>query len=68
MVQVAAITNPTDAQVLVNALRKHGYSASAHSQPNDSFLHVQVGPFATRAEAAAMKQKLLSDGYNAIVK
>jgi len=27
-----------------------------------------VGPFADRGEAAAMKQKLLSDGYNAIIK
>ncbi|HEY9125957.1 MAG TPA: SPOR domain-containing protein, partial [Acidobacteriaceae bacterium] len=61
-------SNPTDAQVLVGALRKHGYSASIHNQPSDNLLHVQVGPFASRAEAAAMKQKLLSDGYNAIVK
>lgn len=68
MVQVAAISNPTDAQVLVGALRRHGYSASVHNQPTDSLLHVQVGPFATRAEAFAMKQKLLSDGYNAILK
>ncbi|HTJ30506.1 MAG TPA: SPOR domain-containing protein [Acidobacteriaceae bacterium] len=68
MVQVAAISNPTDAQVLVGALRKHGFSASIHTQASDSLLHVQVGPFASRAEAAAMKQKLLSDGYNAILK
>jgi len=68
MVQVAAISNPNDAQVLVGALRKRGYAASVHSQATDSLLHVQVGPFATKAEAAAMKQKLLSDGYNAILK
>lgn len=68
MVQVAAISNPTDAQVLVGALRKRGYSASVHNQASDNLLHIQVGPFATRAEAATMKQKLLSDGYNAILK
>jgi cell division septation protein DedD len=68
MVQVAAISNPTDAQVLVGALRKHGFSASIRTQSSDTLLHVQVGPFASRVEAAAMKQKLLSDGYNAILK
>jgi len=30
-------------------------------------MHVAVGPFAARADAAAMRQKLLNDGYNAIV-
>jgi hypothetical protein len=28
---------------------------------------VQIGPFANRDEAWAMRQKLLNDGYNAIV-
>jgi len=30
--------------------------------------HVQVGPFATRDEAMAMRAKLINDGYNAILK
>jgi len=29
---------------------------------------VQVGPFATKKEADAMRQRLQADGYNAIVK
>jgi cell division septation protein DedD len=29
---------------------------------------VQVGPFASRDEARAMRSKLLADGYNAIIK
>jgi DedD protein len=68
MVQIAAVSNAADADVLINALRKRGYSVTVRNQPGDSFLHVQVGPFATRPEALAMKQKLLGDGYNAILK
>jgi cell division septation protein DedD len=68
MVQIAAISNPADADVLVRALQQHGYSASAHRFPPDPLIHVQIGPFSNRADAIAMKQKLLSDGYNAILK
>jgi cell division septation protein DedD len=68
MVQIAAVSRPEDGQALIAALRKHGYNVSARSEPQDKLLHVQVGPFATRAEANAMRQKLLSDGYNAIIK
>jgi hypothetical protein len=31
-------------------------------------LHVQVGPFVDRAQAISTRQKLLSDGYAAILK
>jgi DedD protein len=68
MVQIAAVTNSADADVLVKALQKHGYSVTVRHDPSDNFLHVQVGPFNTRAEANTMRQKLLSDGYNAILK
>jgi DedD protein len=68
MVQIAAVSNPADADVLVGALRKRGYSVTIRNQPGDTLLHVQVGPFAARADAIAMKQKLLGDGYNAILK
>jgi len=68
MVQVAAVSRQEDADVLVGALKKHGYNAVVRSDPKDNFLHVQVGPFATRDEARAMRAKLLADGYNAILK
>jgi len=67
MVQIAAVSHPEDAEVLVNALRKHGYAVAVHRDPADTLMHVQVGPFASHTDAAAMRQKLLSDGYNAIV-
>ena len=67
MVQIAAVSHPEDADVLVGALRKRGYAVSARRDPTDGLLHVQVGPFANRNDAYAMRQKLLNDGYNAIV-
>ncbi len=68
MVQIAAVARPEDADALVAALRQRGYGVVVRNEPQDKLLHVQVGPFADHAEAAAMKQKLLSDGYNAIIK
>ena len=67
MVQIAAVSHPEDADVLVSALRKRGYVVTARRDPADGLLHVQIGPFANRNDAWAMRQKLLNDGYNAIV-
>ena len=68
MVQIAAVARPEDAYVLVSALRQRGYGVVVRNEPQDKLLHVQVGPFADLTQATAMKQKLLSDGYNAIIK
>ena len=67
VVQVAAVESSQDADVLVSALRRRGYSVSARHDPGDNLLHVQVGPFTSRGDADAMRQRLLNDGYNAIV-
>lgn len=67
MVQIAAVSHPEDADVLVGALRKRGYAVSARRDPIDGLLHVQVGPFANRTDANTMRQKLLNDGYNAVI-
>jgi DedD protein len=68
MVQIAAISRPQDADVLISALQKRGFNASARREASDNLLHVQVGPFATRAQAMTMRTRLLNDGYNAILK
>ncbi|HVT98465.1 MAG TPA: SPOR domain-containing protein [Acidobacteriaceae bacterium] len=68
MVQVAAVRVPQDAQILVDALKKHGYSAVVRNEPQDQLLHIQLGPFPARSDAIAMRAKLLTDGYNAVVK
>jgi DedD protein len=67
MVQIAAVSHVEDAEVLVNALKKRGYAVMVRRDIADTLLHVQTGPFANRNDANTMRQKLLSDGYNAIV-
>jgi cell division septation protein DedD len=67
MVQIAAVSNPEDASVLTNALRKRGYAVTVRREPIDNLIHVRIGPFATPSEANNWKMKLLNDGYNAIV-
>jgi DedD protein len=67
MVQIAAVSHMEDANVLMGALIKRGYAVTARRETGDSLIHVQVGPFASSAEANAMAEKLLNDGYNAVV-
>jgi DedD protein len=67
MVQIAAVSHTEDSDVLVSALRKRGYAVTVRRDLADSLIHVQIGPFGTAADAEAMRQKLLNDGYNAIV-
>ncbi|HEY1160071.1 MAG TPA: SPOR domain-containing protein [Terracidiphilus sp.] len=67
MVQIAAVSHPEDADVLMTALRKRGYAVTAHRDAADGLIHVRMGPFNSRDEAEKWRQKLLSDGYNAIV-
>ena len=68
VVQVAAVSHQGDADVLAAALKRRGYSVSIRRLPQDKLLHVQVGPFATKKDADAMRLRLQADGYNAIVK
>jgi cell division septation protein DedD len=67
-VQIAAVSHKEDAELLTNALRSKGYDVAARTTPQDKFVHIQVGPFATHKDAETMRQRLLADGYNAIVK
>jgi cell division septation protein DedD len=67
MVQIAAVSHSEDAEVLVGALRKHGYAVAVSRDAVDGLLHVRIGPFFNRSEAGTMREKLLNDGYNAIV-
>jgi DedD protein len=62
------VSHQEDADVLAAALKRRGYSVSIRQAPQDKLLHVQVGPFATKKDADAMRQRLQADGYNAIVK
>ncbi len=68
MVQIAAVSHQEDADVLVKALKRQGHDVIARQDPADRLIHVQLGPFASRKEADAMRQTLQTEGYNAIVK
>ena len=68
-VQVAAVSRKEDAESLVEALKKKQYPAFSANNPTlDKFYHVQVGPFGELKDAEAMRARLISDGYNPIVK
>ena len=68
MVQIAAVSSQDVADILLASLKKKGYSVSVRHEPQDKLLHVQIGPFANRKDAEAMQQRVLADGFNAIVK
>jgi cell division septation protein DedD len=52
----------------LGALKSRGYHVYARAEAQDKLIHIQVGPFSSHADADAMRQRLLADGYNAIVK
>jgi DedD protein len=68
IVQIAAVSRQEDAEVLAGALRKRGFNPSVRPGNGDKFFHVQVGPFTDKNQAETIKQHLLADGYNAIMK
>ncbi|SRR6266404_265470 len=67
-VQVAAVSKQEDAEALVESLKGRQYAAFIASPSPDKFFHVQVGPFSDIKEAESMRAKLVSDGYNPILK
>ena len=68
IVQVAAVSTQQIADMEVAALRKDGYAVVVRHEPQDSLFHVQIGPFADKKDAEAMRQRVIADGFNAIVK
>ena len=69
IVQVAAVTKPEDAEALVNALKKKQYPAFAvNNTASDKLYRVQVGPYPDIKDAEAIRTRLVSDGYNPILK
>lgn len=67
-VQVAAVSKQEDAEALVESLKGRQYAAFIVNPSPDKLFHVQVGPFADIKEAESIRAKLVSDGYNPILK
>ncbi len=68
MVQVGAIGSRRDAQKLAAQLRKRGFHSGIYPGKHDKYLHVQIGPFATQEQANAMRHRVATDGFHAILK
>ncbi len=68
MVQIAAVSTQEIADIELEALKKKGYNVVARRVPQDNFIHIQIGPFANRKEAEAMRDRVSADGFNAIIK
>ena len=68
MVEIMTLSHETDADAMVAALKRHGYNVAVNHDPHDSLLHLDVGPFANKAAAETMRQRLLQDGYDATIK
>jgi DedD protein len=67
-VQVAAVSKQEDADALVDALKKKQYQAFVAPVTADKLFRVQVGPFTDIKDAEATRTRLISDGYNPILK
>jgi DedD protein len=67
LVQIAAVRNQDDANLLSATLQKQQYPVLI-SQAGDNLFHVQVGPYADIKEAEAIRARLLSEGYNPFLK
>jgi len=67
-VQVAAVSKQEDADALVDALKKKQYQAFVAPVTGDKLFRVQVGPFSDVKDAEATRARLISDGYNPILK
>lgn len=68
MVQIAAVSSQEIADIEVTALKRYGYEVAVRHEPQDQLLHIQIGPFATRKDAEAMRANVQSHGFNAIIK
>lgn len=68
VVEVMALSHDSDADAMLQALRRQGYQPTISRVQQDSLLHIDVGPFPTRSDAETMRQRLLHDGYDATIR
>lgn len=68
MVEIVTLSHESDADAMMAALRRRGYNPVVKRTPQDSLLHLDVGPFQDKKEAEAMRQRLVSDGFDATIR
>jgi pilus assembly protein CpaC len=68
VIEVMTLSHASDAEAMIAALNRRGYNVAVNHDPQDSLLHLDIGPFPTSEDAETIRQKLLSDGYDARIK
>ena len=68
LVQIAAVSHQEDADLIASTLKRRGYAVAIRREPQDTLLHIQLGPFPSKKDAEAMRQRLQADGFNAYIK
>jgi pilus assembly protein CpaC len=68
VVQIMALSSKEDAELMAVALKRQGYDVAINHDPVDALLHLEVGPFSSKTDAEAVRQRLLLDGYNATIR
>lgn len=68
LLQVAAMTNRSDALSLAGFLKEKGYPAFAWGPSSDRLYRVQVGPYGNSRAAGAARVKLEKEGFRSILK
>ena len=61
------MSHQEDADVVAVDLKRRGYAVAIRRETQDKLFHVQIGPFPTKKEADAMRQRLQTDGYNSVI-
>jgi pilus assembly protein CpaC len=67
-IEVMTLSHQADAEAMVSALNRRGYNVTVDHDAETSLLHLDIGPFSNAGDAEKMRQRLLSDGYDAIIK
>jgi DedD protein len=68
VLQLAALRRQSDALAMADALQQKRFPSFVVTPTTDNFYRVQVGPYATEAEAEAAKRELDRQGFKAIIK
>jgi DedD protein len=67
-IEVMTLSHQADAEAMVSALNRRGYNVTVDRDPKTSLIHLDIGPFNDAQDAEKMRQRLLSAGYDAILK
>jgi hypothetical protein len=72
ILEIAALDSKSDAEALVNILKRRGYPVSLvtpqYAHAGDDLFRVQVGPFKTYDDAEKVRAKLSREGFKPLIR